>query len=186
MNIYVARHGQTDWNKQNILLGSTDKPLNEIGRSQALQLKTNLENIKFNYIISSDLKRTVETAQIVTNNNQNIILNSNLRERYYGDLEGTTPKNINRFWNVKYNINESSVEPIREFLNRIFTELDTIIRTYDDTDNILIVTHYGVVMAIDAYFNNKFDYCFDNFILNNCDYRKYHKFKEINHEDCIL
>lgn len=174
MNIYIARHGQTNWNKQNILLGSTDKPLNEVGKSQAFQLKTNLKNIHFGHIISSDLKRTVETAKIVSNNSPNIILNSNLRERYYGDLEGTTPKNINRFWDVKSNINENSVEPIKDFLTRIFNELDTIIKNYSDKENILIISHYGVVMAIDAYFNNKFDYCFDNFIFNNCDYRKYH------------
>lgn len=172
MNLYVARHGQTDWNKQNILLGSTDKPLNETGKNQAIDLKNNLKDINFDYIISSDLKRAFETASIISNNTT-IIKNPNLRERNYGDLEGTTPKNIHDFWSIPLNLNTNKVEPIYNFLNRIFNELDTIIENYLENDNILIVTHYGVVMAIDAYFNNKFDYCFDNFILNNCDYRYY-------------
>lgn len=172
MNIYVARHGQTDWNKKNILLGNTDKPLNEVGKSQALQLKNNLNGLTFDYIISSDLERAFETAQIVSNN-QPIIKNVNFRERNYGKLEGTTPERINRFWNVSTNISEDFVEPIIDFLNRIFNELDKIKQTYKENDNILIVTHHGVAMAIDAYFNNKFDYCFDHFELNNCEYRQY-------------
>lgn len=173
MTIYVTRHGQTDWNKKNILLGSTDMELNETGKSQALQLKKQLENISFEHIISSDLKRAHETAQIISNNNPNIILNSNLRERNYGELEGTTPENIGRFWDVPANISENSVEPIQTFLSRIFKELDNIIKNYNKNDKILIVTHYGVVMAIDAYFHNKFDYCFDNFLFNNCEFRTY-------------
>lgn len=172
MNIYVVRHGQTDWNKQNILLGSTDKPLNEVGKLQALELKNNLKNITFDHIISSDLKRALETAQILSNNT-NIIKNQNLRERNYGLLEGTTPSNIHKFWDISTNINENSVEPLKDFLNRIFRELDIILKEFNDSNNLLIITHYGVVMAIDAYFHNKFDYCFDNFKINNCDYKYY-------------
>ena len=172
MNIYVARHGQTDWNKEGILLGSTDMELNETGRRQALELKQKLQHVKFDYIISSDLKRTLETAKIVTDN-ISIIENSKLRERNYGILEGTSPQNISKFWNVSSNLQESSVEPIKDFLIRVFNELDLILETYKSSDNILIITHYGVVMAIAAYFSNKFDYCFDNFKLDNCDYKKY-------------
>lgn len=171
MNLYVVRYGQTDWNKNRILLGNTDIELNEKGRNQAILLKNKLENIKFDYVISSNLKRAYETASIVSNNI--IIQNSNLRERYYGNLEGTSPKNINEYWNVKKNLNENSVETIKDFLNRIFTQLDEIIKKYKSCDNVLIVTHYGVVMAIDAYFNNKYAYCFDNFIIDNCEYKKY-------------
>ena len=52
MNIYVVRHGQTDWNKKNVLLGSTDMPLNETGEKQAIELKNKLEGINFQVIFS--------------------------------------------------------------------------------------------------------------------------------------
>lgn len=184
MNIYVARHGQTDWNQKGILLGSTDKNLNENGKKQAMELKRKLQHIKFDYIISSDLKRTLETANIVANN-CTIIKDSKLRERNYGLLEGTSPRNISEFWNVSTNLNNSSVEPIKDFLNRVFTEVDFILEKYKTCENILIVTHYGVVMAIAAYFSNKFDYCFDNFVLENCDYKKY-SYRSKNDENSIL
>lgn len=172
MNIYVVRHGQTDWNKKKILLGSTDKPLNSVGREQAAKLKNEFKNIKFDYYISSDLIRALETTQIISNNSL-IIKNNKLRERSYGEIEGTSPKSVKEFWDVSNNVSKFCVEPIKDFLKRIFDELDNIINEYQNCDNILIVTHYGVVMAIDAYFNNKFEYCFEDFDLENCEYRKY-------------
>lgn len=171
MNLYVVRHGQTDWNKNKILLGNTDIELNDIGKKQALQLKDKLANIKFDYVISSNLKRAYETANIISNNK--IIQNTQLRERSYGKLEGTSPKNISEYWNVQKNLKDNSVEPIKSFLNRIFAQLDNILKNYNTCENVLIVTHYGVVMAIDAYFNDKYNYCFDNFIIENCEYKKY-------------
>lgn len=173
MNIYVVRHGQTDWNKKGILLGSTDKSLNDEGRKQANQLKKELKSIDFEYIISSDLKRAWETAEIISNSNKCIIKNEKIRERNYGELEGTSPNNINEFWDVSTNLKDYSVESIKEFLNRIFNEVDNIIENYKDSNNLLIVTHYGVIMAIEAYFGNKFDYNFSDFKIKNCEYRKY-------------
>ena len=182
MDIYVVRHGQTDWNQKGILLGSTDMGLNEIGKEQALQLKKKLKHIKFDHVISSDLKRTIETAKIVANN---FIKNSKLRERNYGILEGTCPENISKYWDVTQNLQDCEVEPIKDFLNRVFTELDFIIEKYESSDNILIITHYGVVMAITAYFSNKYDYCFDNFKIDNCDYKRF-IYRGKNNEDSIL
>ena len=172
MNIYVVRHGQTDWNKKGILLGSTNRPLNSKGKEQALQLREKLKNIKFDFIISSSLERAITTAKIATTNTK-IIENDNLQERDYGKLEGTKPKNIAYYWDIKINSGDNSVETLENFLKRIFEEMDKIVERYQQNKNILIVTHYGVVMAIDAYFNEKFNYCFDNFLIDNCEYRRY-------------
>jgi len=172
MNLYVVRHGQTDWNQKGVLLGNTDKPLNKNGIDQAFKLKEKLKSIKFDYVISSDLKRALMTANIVCNY-ADLIDNINLRERNYGKLEGTKPKNIQYFWDIKINSSKDSVETLEDFLKRIFNELDILIKKYHNNENILLVTHYGVIMAIDAYFHNKFDYCFDNFFISNCEYIKY-------------
>ena len=86
MNIYVVRHGQTDWNKENKLQGNTDIELNDNGRKQALDLKGELKNIDYDIIISSPLKRAIQTAELI-NNNKPIIIEDNLRERSFGDFE---------------------------------------------------------------------------------------------------
>ena len=172
MNLFVARHGQTDWNKKNLLMGSTDIGLNNTGIKQAEKLHEKIKSIKFDFIISSNLCRAFQTATIACCTD-NIIKNKNLRERDYGDLEGTTPENIKQYWNISKNLGDYSVEPIKKFLDRIFDEMDIILKEYKNCTNILIITHHGVAMAIDAYFKNKYDYNFDNFELDNCNYKQY-------------
>ncbi len=41
MKLIIVRHGQTDWNKKNILQGSSDIPLNEVGKNKLCFLKVN-------------------------------------------------------------------------------------------------------------------------------------------------
>lgn len=68
MKIYFARHGQTDWNIQRKVQGTTDIPLNENGIRQAQELCKNLEDrkISFEKIYTSYQTRAVKTAQIVS------------------------------------------------------------------------------------------------------------------------
>src|SRR5215467_4183663 len=46
LRIYLARHGQTDWNLEGRTQGGTDTPLNDTGRRQAQDLKTRLTGIQ--------------------------------------------------------------------------------------------------------------------------------------------
>ena len=68
MKIYFARHGQTDWNIQRKVQGTTDIPLNENGIRQAQELCKNLEDRKLSFekIYTSYQIRAVKTAQIVS------------------------------------------------------------------------------------------------------------------------
>src|SRR6266540_1828092 len=63
LRIYVARHGQTDWNVERRLQGATDVPLNEAGRRQAADLAARLAGVPLDRIYSSALKRSRETAE---------------------------------------------------------------------------------------------------------------------------
>ena len=65
MNLYLVRHGQTDWNIQGRIQGSTDIELNSTGLNQAQKTAELLKNIDFDVIYSSPLKRTVDTAKII-------------------------------------------------------------------------------------------------------------------------
>lgn len=47
MRFYVTRHGQTAWNVENIVCGSTDLPLNETGETQARETAALLQNVAF-------------------------------------------------------------------------------------------------------------------------------------------
>lgn len=64
MKLYVARHGQTVWNAKNKVCGVTDVDLTEKGREQAKKLADIVPDT-IDVIISSPLKRAVETSKIV-------------------------------------------------------------------------------------------------------------------------
>ena len=65
MKIVIARHGETDWNAGNRLMGRIDVHLNENGRKQTEILKEELEDFDFDICFSSPLSRAKETAEIV-------------------------------------------------------------------------------------------------------------------------
>lgn len=89
MQIILARHCQTDWNKEGRVQGQTDIPLNETGRREARELADKLLPFSINHIISSDLIRAQETANIIGNIHQiTPRVDPRLRETSYGELEG--------------------------------------------------------------------------------------------------
>ena len=62
MKLYVTRHGQTQWNAWNKVLGRTDVPLDETGRTQADALARSLMGEPIDLVLTSPLQRTVQTG----------------------------------------------------------------------------------------------------------------------------
>lgn len=82
-SFYFVRHGQTDWNAGNRVPGITDYTLNAVGKQQVEELRVQMMDITFSTCYASDLKRTSETASILTHNHLPIIPDIRLREREY-------------------------------------------------------------------------------------------------------
>lgn len=90
--LYLIRHGQTDWNLRSALQGRTDIPLNETGRRQALEARERLAAVKFDGVYSSPLQRAVETAQLVSGwPKEKICADQRLIEIAFGPYEGKDP-----------------------------------------------------------------------------------------------
>jgi broad specificity phosphatase PhoE len=87
LRVYVARHGQTDWNLEGRLQGGTDIPLNGTGREQAVQLGERLKSIRLDAIYSSGLRRSRETAELIGSSAPLTSL-PRLNERRLGKFEG--------------------------------------------------------------------------------------------------
>ncbi|MGE5086250.1 MAG: histidine phosphatase family protein [Bacillota bacterium] len=93
--IYLFRHGQTDWNLARRMQGHTDIPLNEEGCRQAATLQEFFKNNPVELMVSSDLTRAKQTAEIANTYLQaQHILNSDFREVFLGDIEGLTQDEI--------------------------------------------------------------------------------------------
>lgn len=89
VQIFLIRHGQTDWNVNKRLQGHTDIPLNEHGRKQAAALKDILREYSLDAFYSSDLSRARETAELARwNSDIPVITSSGLRETVLGEAEG--------------------------------------------------------------------------------------------------
>jgi broad specificity phosphatase PhoE len=90
--IYLARHGETDWNRDRRWQGHTDVALNEAGRQQARELAEALRDADLSHAHTSDLSRARETGQILaaTLGLAEVSVDAGLRERAFGVFEGLT------------------------------------------------------------------------------------------------
>jgi len=61
--IYLIRHGQTDWNREEIFRGRADRPLSEVGNWEAGAISRALAQVAIKFIYSSPLTRAQETAR---------------------------------------------------------------------------------------------------------------------------
>lgn len=176
MNLFVVRHGQTEWNVLKKMQGSVDIPLNEKGIEQAHKTKENLKDINIDFIFCSPLIRAKQTAEIIgTAKNLQIIYDDRLRERNYGEFEGTSKSlfNYNDFWAYNKNLKYIKAENIQDFFDRIYIFIDELKMKHLDK-NILIVTHAGVVKAIECYANGMMkDEDIGPFLPENCSVNKY-------------
>lgn len=87
MTLFLVRHGATDWTEAGRFNGVTDVPLNETGRDQARRLKEVSSSMRFTSVWSSDLVRSIETAELSIGS---VGRDPRLRELDFGDLEGRT------------------------------------------------------------------------------------------------
>lgn len=97
MRFILVRHCETDWNAAGRLQGHTDTELNENGKIQAHTLAREISPLGVHRTISSDLKRAVQTADIVLRSLKvPVSFDARLREASFGALEGRTPEDVVR------------------------------------------------------------------------------------------
>jgi probable phosphoglycerate mutase len=94
---YFLRHGETAWNAEGRLCGSTDVPLSDAGRRQAQALAQRLQSTSVESLYSSPLSRALETAQVIGEAiGCQPVLDNRLVELNYGAWEGQTFEAIKR------------------------------------------------------------------------------------------
>jgi broad specificity phosphatase PhoE len=89
IELYLTRHGETVENASGVLQGRLPGHLNENGLEQARRLRDKLAHVRFDQIITSDLKRAVDTANIVNEpHGLSLVKCPLLRERDWGVFTG--------------------------------------------------------------------------------------------------
>jgi broad specificity phosphatase PhoE len=148
-SFYFIRHGETDWNQKNIIMGQTDIPLNETGRQQAREASANLQKINFSNIYSSPLLRAHQTAEILNEDHKHsLILDSGLMERKWGKYEGDDHKFF--LTGLKNDELPQGAETYDEFQLRVLKAVTEILNESPSLP--LIVAHGGVFVALTKHF----------------------------------
>ncbi|GAB4231590.1 MAG: hypothetical protein Kow00109_03770 [Acidobacteriota bacterium] len=99
VRVWLVRHGETEWNRQCLWQGHTDLPLSDEGRSQAQNLAALFRELPLRAVLSSDLRRARETAEILARpHGLPVEVTPLLREVHLGEAEGlTTGEVVARF-----------------------------------------------------------------------------------------
>jgi broad specificity phosphatase PhoE len=180
-DIYLIRHGETDWNKQGKLQGHLDVSLNEVGKIQAQNLQNQFNSISFAAAFSSDLARARQTAEIILESkNIPIKATSALRERHMGQWEGLLTKDLKNWLKLnsqidRYNQEEflsykwdPTAENYTEVFNRLKVFLSQVYQEYLGS-TILLSSHGGLLRSVLYHLDFKFN---QRWNVNNCGFMK--------------
>ncbi|WP_262406211.1 histidine phosphatase family protein [Protaetiibacter sp. SSC-01] len=143
MTLAFIRHGQTEWNREGRMQGSSDIPLNDTGREQAREAGRMLEQWSWDAVVSSPLARARETARIVADD-LGLPLGpayAELVERDYGPLEGQLESDVIARWPKR---DYPGAETLDSVVDRCLKGLARIDADYPG-QNVVVVCH-GTIM----------------------------------------
>jgi len=188
LKLYIVRHGETEWNVIKRFQGQLNTPLTEKGIKKLKETGKKLENVLFDEVYTSELGRTVASAEIILNENNGYKNNklelkklAELNEVYFGVWQGLTYEEVflkypeeadNYFYNVKnYNAENVEAENLKDALERFLKGINKILNRHK-SGNILVVTHGTVFEMFINYVENKSIFDIDErTLMGNGDYK---------------
>ena len=188
LKLYIVRHGETEWNVIKRFQGQLNTPLTEKGIKKLKETGKKLENVLFDEVYTSELGRTVASAEIILNENNGYKNNklelkklAELNEVYFGVWQGLTYEEVflkypeegnNYFYNVKnYKAENVEAEKLEDALERFLKGINKILDSHE-SGNILVVTHGTVFeMFMNYVANNSIFDIDERNLMGNGDYK---------------
>jgi broad specificity phosphatase PhoE len=146
MSLYFLRHGQSEANVKRVFAGQKeDSPLTELGQQQAMMAANDLANVHIAKIVSSNLVRARQTADIVASKLgiKNVTVDPRIAEYDMGILTGMPNQTITSL----ELISAKDAEDPNEFKARVLEALQEYSK---GEESVLIVSHAGVGRVIEA------------------------------------
>lgn len=162
MKLFIARHGETQWNVEGRFQGKLDSPLTGNGLQQIELMKNFFKNVRIGVIYSSDLGRAVATSKAISDFKKiPLFFTEELREISYGVFEGLNHDEIDaRFpglWEKrcldKYNFKIPEGESYCEVFERAKNFLEKILKKHEN-EAVLLVSHGCMSRMLIQYFIN--------------------------------
>lgn len=154
MQLILVRHGETPWNKEGRIQGTSDIELSDTGIEQARKLALSLKDSKIEAIHASPLKRAYRTAEIINSfHGRNIEVHPELMEMDQGDFEGLSFQEllacekefIHRWIADPASVKMPRGESLAELQDRVWPTVEKIIA---GERNALVVAHNFIIAAI--------------------------------------
>ena len=144
VQLWLMRHGETDWSVARRFCGWSDPPLNENGRAQALALRPRLAGHTFDTVVSSTSMRAVETARIAYGEPA---VDERLRELDFGEAEGLTWDDCSEELRAEILAYETFAAPGGETVAALMARVGEAISGLGEGRH-LVVTHGGVIRGL--------------------------------------
>lgn len=155
--IYLVRHGETDWNRERRIQGSTDIPLNKTGRSQAARTADIFARASFDGVASSPLSRALETGSIIAVavgiEACEIEVLDELAERRYGEAEGLDDRELRERFPGKTEV--PGRESREQVAARVIPALIALAERHErgrrgdsPSARLIVTTHGGVIRTV--------------------------------------
>ena len=144
-DVWLVRHGETEWARLGRHTGRTDIPLTEVGRDQARALGQRLAGHVFELVLTSPLSRAAETTAIA-GFGAVAITDPDLREWDYGDLEGRLTEEIRvdhpgwTIWRGPW--------PGGETIDEVAARADRIVARVSRVDGDVLVVAHGHLLRV--------------------------------------
>lgn len=173
--LYFTRHGETVWNVENKICGTTDIGLTDkgIGQAEELGRKITAEDIKIDEILYSPLIRAKNTALKISEiSGITAREEPRLIEQCFGKYEGT-PRNGGGFAIAKTHFVDSyeGGESMLRLAHRIYGLLDEL--TAQEEKTYLLVAHNGISRVIYSFFHDMTNEEYAQFGIKNCGILKF-------------
>lgn len=175
--VYFVRHGQTIWNVEDKICGSTDIELTELGHEQAIITGKKIleQNIDVDEILYSPLIRAKDTALHISDiTGIPAREEPRLKEQNFGRFEATSPRNSDEFTAAKkqFICCYDGGESMFRLAQRIYNLLDEL-KVEADSKTYMLVAHNGIARVVNSYFHEMSNEEYASFGVDNCAVLKY-------------
>lgn len=165
--LYIFRHGQSEDNENMIFSGWRDAKLTQKGIDQAIELAKILKDKKIDYLYSSTQSRAIDTLKYAISLNENaknleIHQDERLKERSYGDLQGTSKlelflenEDLCNEYRRSYYKKASNGESLEEVVTRVKDFISQLLPLMKEKRiNVAISCHGNSIRGFRQYFEN--------------------------------
>lgn len=154
-DVVLVRHGETDWNRERRVQGSTGAPLNAAGHEQARGLARLLWEVPLQAIYASELPRALETASYVAGPHSiGVTTDPRLNEIHHGEWEGLAESELPdldlylRWREDPTSCALPGAEPLQAVHDRAVAVMREIFARHDASKGLVAVVSHQIVLAL--------------------------------------